>query len=142
MLLTLVRDQNEIVSPKIRRALLLNILPQEIHERVFEHLDRLKDYQTVREKVISLVQAKPNADATDCNNVTWTEDEWYNWCEDHPEDATHYSHSREDDIDLADQRCHRCGGKVHFACDCGTPPEKGGKAKGGKKGGPKGGGKA
>jgi hypothetical protein len=43
MLLALERDHNERLSPKVRRALLLNILPNALQSRLLEHLDRLTD---------------------------------------------------------------------------------------------------
>ena len=56
MLLSLERDHAEKLSPKIRRALLLNILPKWLQDRILEHLDRLIDYAQVREKIVSLLQ--------------------------------------------------------------------------------------
>lgn len=58
MLLSLERDHAEKLSLKIRRALLLNILPSALQSRILEHLDRLIDYGQVREKV---VLASPDA---------------------------------------------------------------------------------
>ena len=40
-LLALERDHKETLSPKVRRALLMNILPASMQSRVMEHLDRL-----------------------------------------------------------------------------------------------------
>ena len=53
MLLALERGHNEKFSPKIRRALLLNILPTALQPRLLEHLESLVDYAQVREKVVS-----------------------------------------------------------------------------------------
>ena len=50
------RDHNEVLTTKIRRALLMNILPVPIQNRVLEHLDRLKTYVEVRDKFVALVQ--------------------------------------------------------------------------------------
>ena len=63
LLLSLERDHEERLSPKIRRALLLNILPATLQSRLLEHLDRRVDYAQVREKVVSLVQSQKNPDA-------------------------------------------------------------------------------
>ena len=52
MLLSLERDHAEQLSPTIRRALLLNILPSALQPRILEHLDRLVDYAQVREKAV------------------------------------------------------------------------------------------
>ena len=69
MMLALERDHNEKLSPKIRRALLLNILPKALQSRILEHLDRLPDYTQVFEKVVSLVQSQRNPDAMDCSLI-------------------------------------------------------------------------
>ena len=68
-LVALERDHGEILSPKIRRALLLNILPHSIQTRFFEHLDRVVSYAQVREEVVSLVQITQNPDAMDTSAV-------------------------------------------------------------------------
>ena len=54
--LSLEHDHKEVLSPKIRRALLMNVLPSWMQNRVMEHLDRLKTYGEVREKVVALCQ--------------------------------------------------------------------------------------
>ena len=48
MLLSPECDHAERLSPKIRRALLLNILPATLQPRLLEHPDRLVDYGPVR----------------------------------------------------------------------------------------------
>ena len=50
----LERDHQEALSPKIKRAFLMNVLPTTIQSRIMEHLDRLMTYKEVREKVVSL----------------------------------------------------------------------------------------
>ena len=60
---------SEKLSPKIRRALLLNILPNVLQSRLLEHLDRLTDYAQVRGKAVSLVQSQRNPDAMDCSLI-------------------------------------------------------------------------
>ena len=67
LLLSLEKDHNEKLSPQIRRALLLNILPNALQSRLLEHLDRLTDYKEVRDKIVSLVQSQRNPDAMDCS---------------------------------------------------------------------------
>ena len=56
ILMSVERDHAEKLSPKIRRALLVNLRPAWLQSRVFEHLDSLVDYSQVREKVVALVQ--------------------------------------------------------------------------------------
>ena len=130
----------------------MNVLPSSVQTRVMEHLDRLKTYKEVRDKVVSLCH---NADDADIGNVDdandpspdswegWWQDENFGWREPEVQPA--------DDPDiqgLADMRCHVCGGMGHMARNCPTPNPKGGgkgvKAgpgkgmKAGPKGGPKG----
>ena len=54
MLLSLEQDHGESFSPKVRRALLMNVLPSWLYNKILEHLDRLKTYGEVREKIVSL----------------------------------------------------------------------------------------
>ena len=83
-LLALERDHQEVLSPKVRRALLLNVLPATLQARIFEHLDRLTTYAQVREKVVSLVQVARGADDVDlshlncepCGQVQGWDDQW------------------------------------------------------------------
>ena len=49
--LELERAHKETLSPKIQIALLMNVLPTWMQSRGMEHLDRLKTYREVREKV-------------------------------------------------------------------------------------------
>ena len=125
ILMSVERDHSEKLSPKIRRALLVNILPASPQSRVFEHLDRLVDYAQVREKVVTLVQGQKNPDAMEANNV-YEED--YRWTEE--EEAACIA--EEEAMDLANLSlitCHRCKKKGHMARDCKSSP-KGGKARG------------
>ena len=60
--MALERDHQEVLSPKIKRALLMNVLPSSVQTRVMEHLDRLKTYKEVRDKVVSLCHITDDAD--------------------------------------------------------------------------------
>ena len=66
-ILELEQDHQEQLSPKLRRALLMNVVPSWMQNRIMEHLDRLKTYGEVREKVVALCQTC-NADVPDCNH--------------------------------------------------------------------------
>ena len=46
--MALHRDHKEELNPKIKRALLMNILPSVMQQRVMEHLDRLKTYRPTK----------------------------------------------------------------------------------------------
>ena len=115
MFAVLARDHKEVLSDKIRIALLISILPNGLQERVMEHLDRLLTYNDVHDKVVSLVQASPkymNGDAMDCSGLD--REEYYG------EDGG------EIDIDaISKNLCARCDGFGHYAGECDTPMGKG-----------------
>ena len=103
------------VEPKLRRPLLLNILPTAMQPRLLEHLDRLVGYAQVREKVVSLVQTQRNPDAMDCSQLVYGEDE-----EDAVPEAEGYTEEKEAMglAALADVVCRRCNKKGQFARNC------------------------
>ena len=81
-MLQLERDHQETLSPKIKRALLMNVLPTSVQPRVMEHLDRLKTYKEVRGNVIALCHS---IDETDICNVDYGGsggDSWEGWWQD------------------------------------------------------------
>ena len=68
----LSRDHKEVLSEKLRTALMISILPQGLQERVAEHLDRFTTYHEVHDKIVGLVQASSRysaSDAMDCSAV-------------------------------------------------------------------------
>ena len=122
-----------------------------MQSRIMEHLDRLKTYAAVREKIITLCQS--SIDEADIGGVDssgagddlgawegWWQDEVGGWRE--PEQM--FPEEPGADIQgLADMKRRVCGAMGHMVRNCATPnPEgggKGGKAGGkGFKGGPKG----
>ena len=122
---SLERDHEERLSPKIRRALLLNILPAALQSRLLEHLGRLVDYAQVREKVVSLVQTQRNPDAMDCSLVDGGNQSVHD--EEAAPEAEGYTDEEEamDLAALADVVCRRCNKKGHFARNCKLPPQRG-----------------
>ena len=133
MLLSLEKDHSEALSRKIRRALLLNILPTGLQSRLLEHLDRLVDYGQVREKVVSLVQMTRSPDAMDTSSVEPWVGSWDDEQSEEPPAAYTEEEEQMDLAALAEVVCHRCNKKGHFARDCRSAP-KGGKSKGKSKG--------
>ena len=114
------RDHAGKLSPNIRRALLIHILPASLQSRVFEHLDRLVDYSQVREKVVILVQGQKNPDAMDTSNVYEDEPRWTD------EEEAAWIAEEEAMMDLANLAlitCHRCKKKGHMARDCKSSPK-------------------
>ena len=65
-ILALERDHKEELSPKIRTALLMNVLPPWMQNRILEHLDRLETHAEVMETVVALCQAAGGGEDTDC----------------------------------------------------------------------------
>ena len=118
-------DHNEMLSPKIRRALLLNILPTVLQSRLLEHLDRLLDYKQVREKIVSLVQSTRNPDAMGCSQLDRGSQPIDS--DDEEEVAEGYTEQEEamDLAALADIVCRRCNKRGHFARNCKMAPPRG-----------------
>lgn len=116
MVAILARGHKEVLSDKMRMALLISILPTSRQECIMEHLDRLTTYNEVHDKVVSVVQACPRysaSDAMDCSGLDYYE----GYTEDYTEEA---------DIDaISRDHCARCGGFGHYARDCTTPKGKG-----------------
>lgn len=118
MLLSLECDHAGKLSPTIRRALLLSILPTALQPRILEHVDRLADYDQVRDKVVSLVQTQRNPDAMDTNMVYGEDNEAV-------EEAAEGCTEEEEAMGLAalaDVVCRRCNKRGHFARNSKTPP--------------------
>ena len=92
--LALARDHQEVLSEKIRRALLMNVLLASMQSRIMEHMDRLKTYKEVRDKVVAL--SRNSEDAADIGNLddandtppdaweAWWQDENFSWREPEP----------------------------------------------------------
>ena len=138
-LLQLERDHQERFSEKIRRAFLMNVLPSTLQGKIMEHLDRLKTYKEVRDKVTSLCGAADDADIgnLDAQVPESPPDNWDGWWQDDVTFGWHEPEPAEEQVDvqaLADMRCHVCGGMGHLARHCASPNPKGG-GKGGKSGG-------
>ena len=109
-----------------------------------EHLDRLKTYAKVREKIITLCQSSGLDEAdiggVDSNGAGNDAGAWEGWWQDdigawrEPEPIF----PEEQGADIrgpADMKCHVCGGLGHMARNCAPPNPKGGKVgKAGEKG--------
>ena len=105
LILSLEQDHEEKLSPKLRRAFLMNVLPSWMQGKFMEHLDRIKSYAEVREKVVSLCHTC-SGDAPDCQQL---EQEWQQ-----EYDGDDYE-EEEPDFQALNGTCHNCGGALHFA---------------------------
>ena len=143
----LSRDFGEQLSPKMKAAILVSMLPTELQDAVVQNAERYDNYDVAKEKIVSIAEAKAmmskDPDKMDCS--------YYDY-------GDHNGHPDHDggDFDEKDamalgqggdaRTCYLCGGKGHVAAVCPTPaqPKGGGKGKGkdGGKAGGKGKGKA
>ena len=55
---TLERDYNEKVSDMARIGVLISMVPDDLQDVILQHADRLKEYKLVKEKVITLIDAR------------------------------------------------------------------------------------
>ena len=62
----------------------MNVLPTSIQTRIMEHLDRLKTYKEVRDKVVSLCHNIDDADIGNIEDVNQSpsQDQWEGWWQD------------------------------------------------------------
>ena len=119
---TLERDYNEKISEMAKIGVLISMVPDDLQDVILQHADRLKEYRLVKEKVITLVDARErlrDPDAMDVGQVYRKDGE------DDDDDG--------EDIAAVGVQCHGCGGWGHFRREC-PSSWKGGKAKGKGKG--------
>ena len=125
-ILALERDFNERLSERMKAGVLLNMMPGDLQNSLIQQADKLENFKMAKEKVVSIMEAKNalHPDAMDIDNVNY---ESY--------DNTDQDDGEEEDLGDVhiDSMCNRCGGKGHFARNCGTP-DPGGKGKGKGKG--------
>ena len=127
----LQRDYKETVSDMMKIGILIHMMPEDLQDHVLQHADRLREYKLVKEKVVSLTDARMRLKDPNAMDVGYAG---------HAESQYEYEHGSNDNEDQQevgnvgfDVQCYRCGGFGHRASQCGTP--KGlGKGKGGKAG--------
>lgn len=127
--LALQRDFREKVSSRMKAAILLSMLPNDIRDALIQQADKYEDYVPTKEKVLSIVEAKMamrSPDEMDVDAVTQQ-----NW------DTHEYTEQGEEIQALGKGgiHCYRCGGQGHISTKCATPPPDIAKGKGKSKGG-------
>lgn len=123
--LALERDFRETLSERMKSAILISTLPNEIRDAILQQPEKFELYQPTKERVVTMVEAKlaiKSPDEMDVDGVTAHED-----C--HHEDVQA--------VGKGGIYCFRCGGQGHIAAKCATPEPPKGKGKGGQKGGGK-----
>lgn len=126
--LMLTRDFKETVSDRMKAAILISTLPNELRDAILQQPEKFESYEPTKERVISMIEAKlaiRSPDEMDVDHVTETYDDG-----EYDEEVQA--------VGKGGIYCYRCGGQGHIAAKCATPePQKGGKGKGGPKGGDK-----
>ena len=67
--LALSRDFNELLSEKMRAAILISMLPPDLQHTLVQQADKIEDYKSTRDRVATIVEAKlalKNPDAMKC----------------------------------------------------------------------------
>lgn len=116
------RDFREELSERMKSAILISTLPDEIRNTVLQQPEKFEECGRTRERMISMIEARLAMRSPDEMEVDLTErdeDEQY------------------EDIEAVGKggiHGYRCGGQGHIAAKCATPEPPTGKGKGNQKG--------
>ena len=113
----LSRDYNEKVSDMMKIGILIHMMPDDLQDHVLQHADRLREYKLVKEKVVTLTDARMRLKDPNAMDVGYADYEHENDYE--------YGNGEEDHQEVGnvgvDMKCNRCGGIGHRSSQCPTP---------------------
>ena len=70
--LALSRDFNDLLSEKMRAAILISMMPPDLQHALIQQADKIEGYKSTRDRVATIVEAKlalKNPDAMECDAV-------------------------------------------------------------------------
>ena len=118
--LAMERDFKEKISSKMKAAIIISMLPNDLQDALIQQADRYEDYRVAKEKIISIVEAKLAMRSPDEMDVDTIGSGQY-----------HTEWESLDAVGKGGIYCYRCGGQGHIAAKCATPDPGKSKGKGG-----------
>ena len=109
-------DCGQEVAGTARVGLLILMDPDELQGTVLEHADRLRVDRQVKEKMVTLLDARGQLKDPNAMDIGFSDEEDWTW-------ETELGDSDVGAVGRSDH-CNRCGGMEHIANECPTPKGK------------------